>query len=814
MRNATDKQASALRSDTIFTSGMPISRQFKTLLRGSAAMIAAALAFSASPSFAQAGGQDSAASSPDDQADSRADNGQADDGVIVVTARRREEALLDVPVAVTALSRDDLANLQAQDLGGIQGAVPNLNLVQGRGSASSANIFIRGVGQPDALQTFDPAVGVYVDGVFLSRIQGALLTLTDVERVEVLRGPQGTLYGKNTIGGAVNIISRKPDLNDVTASGSFLYGSFDQTTVNGYVSVPLVSDTVALSVAGQYDNRDGIITDPLTGEDYNDRNNLTFRSILRVVPSDGVEISLSGDYTRQRNDLTLGSPTAPIIQTDFATGPNVLVPVNQFGPFNFESATSFTNDEGQALDHWGVALNATFALSDTLELVSISSYRDLEADFFIDIDATQFEIGDVFVGTDQRQYSQELQLRYSSDNLNGVFGVYYLNERVTSNQQAFADDLFAFGGFPISFTRLIDDVQQTDSYAAFGQLTYDINDYWAITAGLRYTYEERSYNRFTTTVSDLALLNGIDFSFPGDLPPPLNGDDTADFDAFTPSLTISYTPAPDRLIYASASRGFKSGGFNGRANSLADLTLFVDGAPELVTTFQPETVWTYEVGGKAAFLDGKVQVSAAAFYSDYENFQARVGGGVDGGAGVGVFPVLNAGELEIYGFEIEATVKPTKGLTLMGSLGYLEANYKEFNDGRRVPPQTFSCNPTGEEIVCDPAFAPPITARIGGDYSFSLGSADISLGGEARYVDAHFLSVDNREGLREDGYALLNAYVQASFDNGRYFIRGGARNLTDTLYRTDGQEFSSVGNIQTVYFGDPRTFTVTVGFNY
>ncbi|MEO1046517.1 MAG: TonB-dependent receptor [Pseudomonadota bacterium] len=785
------------------------TRRLRYRLLGGTAVAVAGLIGISSPAMAQQALPDAAPDAADDQA-SNAD----DDDIIVVTARRREESLLQVPVAVTALSQDDLADLQAQDLGGIQGAVPNLNLVQGRGSATSANIFIRGVGQPDALQTFDPAVGVYVDGVFLSRIQGALLTLSDVERVEVLRGPQGTLYGKNTIGGAVNIISRKPDLNEFTASGSFLYGSFDQTTINGYASVPLAEDAVALSVAGQYDNRDGIITNPLTGERFNDRDNLTFRSILRAQPSDSVELSLSGDYTRQRNALTLGSPTAPIIQTDFLTGPRVLVPANQFGPFDFESATSFTNGEGQELDHWGIALTANFQLSDSLELVSITSYRDLEADFFIDIDATQAEIGDVFVGIDQRQWSQELQLRYSSDRLNGVFGLYYLNERVDSDQQAFADDLFTFGGAPISFERLINDAQETDSYAVFGQLTYDISDYWAITAGLRYTYEEKRYNRFTTTVSDLALLNGIDFSFPDDLPPPLNGTDTQDFDAFTPSLTISYTPAPDRLLYASASRGFKSGGFNGRANSLADLTLFVDGAPQLVTTFEPETVWTYEIGGKASFLDGDVVVSAAVFYSDYQNFQARVGGGVDGGAGVGVFPVLNAGELEIFGFEIEATAKPIEGLTLATSLGYLDAQYNEFNDGRRVPPQSFSCNPTGQEIICEPAFAPPISARLAGDYTFSAGPADISFGGEVRYVDAHFLSVDNREGLREDGYALLNAYVQASFDDGRYFIRGGARNLTDTLYRTDGQEFSSVGNIQTVYFGDPRTFTITVGFNY
>lgn len=253
---------------------------------------------------------------------------------IIVSARRRDERLIDVPVAVSAYSQIDLERLQAIDLAGIQGTAPNLNIVQGRGSATSANIFIRGIGQPDALQTFDPAVGVYVDGVYLSRIQGALLSLGDVERIEVLRGPQGTLYGKNTIGGAVSIVSRKPDLNTVSANASALYGSYNQVLLNGYVSAPLVADKLALSVAAQWDKRDGLVTDPLTDRRYNDRDSLTARAMLRAKPTERLELILSGDYTRQRNALTLGYATAPLIQTDFALGAQVLVPANPYGAYD------------------------------------------------------------------------------------------------------------------------------------------------------------------------------------------------------------------------------------------------------------------------------------------------------------------------------------------------------------------------------------------------------------------------------------------------------------------------------------------------
>ena len=771
-----------------------------TIARAALLAGSASLASFAAPLAAQDSAADSAATV--------ADQAPAESGEILVTARRREERLIDVPVAVTAFNQADLQRIQAIDLSGLQAAAPNLNLVQGRGSAASANIFIRGLGQPDALQTFDPAVGIYVDGVYLSRIQGALLGLFDVERIEVLRGPQGTLYGKNTTGGAISIVSRKPDLDDFRAAGSALYGSYDQIVLNGYASAPLVTDRVALSLAGQWDKRDGLVTDPRTGRKYNDRDSLTARGILRVAATDRIELIASGDYNRQRNALTLGYATAPLLRTNFLLGAQSLVPAQPYGAYNYQASTSFTGNEGQRLDHWGASLTANVELSDAITLTSITAWRKLEPELFIDIDASQAELGDVFVGIDQRQFSQEVQLKWDTANFRGVFGLFYLNETIASHQEAYADDLFAFGAVPITFMRTIDDKQNTKSYAAFGQATYDLTDRLSITGGLRYTREDRSYDRVTTTASSLAGLNGLTFRFPGSLPAPFNLDNSATFDAWTPSATLSFKPGADSQIYASASRGFKSGGFNGRANSLADLTLVVNGAPRLVTNFEPETVWTYETGAKASFADGRVYLAANVFYSDFRNFQARVGGG-----GVGVFPVLNAGKMSIWGAEVEAVVKPTKAWTVRTSLGYLDAQYDEFNDGRRAP--AFSCNPTGTRITCEPAFAPPITFNVATDYRIGLGSAgSLTFGGDARFVDKHFLSVDNRPGLTEDGYWLVNAFARFDDASRRWYIQGGVRNLTDELYRTDGQEFSSVGNIQTVYFGDPRTYNVMVGFNF
>lgn len=779
-------------------------RAYALLSRVSIAASAAA-SLTAVPAYAQPANEATASSDAADE--------------IVVIARKREERAIDVPIAISALSAAQLEKQGASTLSGLQGSVPNLNIVQGRGSSSSANLFIRGIGQPDALQTFDPAVAVYVDGVYLSRIQGALLNMFDVQRVEVLRGPQGTLYGKNTIGGAVNVISRKPDLNQLRGEAAFTYGRFNETTAKGYVSAPLVPGSVALSLAGVYDNRDGIVTDPRTGKKYNDRNNLSLRGILRAQASDRVEVLLAGDYTRQRNALTLGYATAPLVGFDYnatftALTPFVISAAQPYGPYAYKASTSFTNGEGQKLDHWGASGTINAELSNTLTLTSITAYRRLLSKNYVDIDATQAKVGDVFVNVRQHQFSQELQLKVDAGKLKGVVGAYYLNEHINSHQEAYADSYLRYVGTPLNFLRTIDDEQDTKSYAAFGQLTYDLTDRLAFTAGLRYTHETKKYFRTTTATTTSPVFAAINivsrFTFPNSLPAPLNTVDRASFDAWTPSFTLSYKPTAQTLVYASASRGFKSGGFNGRANALADLTQSINGTNVVVTTFRPENVWTYEVGAKGSFADGRVVLSADVFRSDYKDFQARVGGGNTGLTG-GSFPVLNAGKLKIQGVEFEAMVKPWSALTLTASMGYLDAQYQEFNDGRRAP--AFSCNPTGAKIICKPAFAPPITFRAGGDYRIPIGAAaSLSLGGDVRFVDKHWLSVDNRAGLFEDGYVVGNVYAQLDFD--KFYLRGMVKNAGDALYKTDGQEFSSVGNIQTVYYGDPRTWQITVGVRF
>jgi iron complex outermembrane receptor protein len=709
---------------------------------------------------------------------------------ITVTARRREEALQQVPIAVSAFSSEELQKLQATDLGGLQGTVPNLNLVQGRGSATSANVYIRGIGQPDALQTFDPAVGIYLNDVFISRIQGALFNLYDIERVEVLRGPQGTLYGKNTIAGAIRLISKKPP---DALSGNFEvgYGDYNRMDAKAYVGGP-VTDSLGASLAALYSKRDGIVEDVTTGREYNDIDTTAARGILSFEPSDTVDVSLALDYTRQRNALNLGRPEAPLIQVNLLGGVRVLQPAPT-GPWAFEARTSFTGDEGQELDHAGVALTVGWQVSDAWRLKSITGYRDLDVDNYVDIDASRWELGDVFVGVDQDQLSQEFQFLFDDGGrLNAVFGLYYLNENITSHQEAYADDFLTLGALPLTFLRTVDDDLDTDSYAIFGQGNWQFTDRLSAILGLRYTYESKDYFRTTSTFSNFAALVGT-FDYPDD----------ESWDAFTPSLGLDYQVTDDSLLYVSAGRGFKSGGFNGRANT-----------PGETGAYDPEYVWTYEIGSKNTLADGRMRLNGAVFYSDYTDFQARVSEVVDPNAPIPnfSFPVLNAAELDIWGAEVELLWLPVDGLTVQGQLGYLNADYAEFTETVRGPTGTpVERDRSGDE----PPFAPEWTARLGVSYEFGLAEHGwLTLAADASYRSKSWLSVDNREVLTQDDFALMNVLASWQSQSRTWRASAGVRNLTDEVYKTDAQEFSSVGNIQTAYYGDPRTWQLTLGYSF
>jgi iron complex outermembrane receptor protein len=769
------------------------------LVRASLLTVATAIALAATPALAQSVDQtnaDAAAQPPGPEATAAADNEGQDSatGEIVVTARRTEESLQRVPAAVSSFNERALDRLHATDTTALQGAVPNLNIVQGRGSSNATNIYIRGVGQPDALQTFDPAVGVYVDDVYLSRIRGNQLDLLDVERIEVLRGPQGTLYGKNTIGGALKFVSRRPG-QEFRANGSVSVGSYDQLDLKGSASGP-ITDTLSAGFAVMRSKRDGFVKDEVIDRRHNDKDSLGARGTLAFTPSPDVRIDLTADYSHDDAKLNVGRPLNNLVS---AFG-SVMVVDGLGEDYDWTGRTSPTLPNSTKLTHRGVAATGAVDLTDALTLKSITAFRKLDTDDFIDIDATQYEVGDVFVGVDQKQFSQEFQLAYSSERLSGVAGVYYLKEDVGSHQEAYGRDLFRLAGVPFfsSVLRTIDDDLTTKSYAAYGNASFEVVPTVRLSAGIRYTRETKAYDR-TTSV----FLSGAQAGPPF----PFVAKDT--WKDTSPMASVDWQVLPSTMVYARIAKGFKSGGFNGRANSPAE-----------ATDYEPETVWSYE-GGFKTNIASQLRVNGAIFHNDYRDFQARVSD-VEDDPIVGVpgarLSVLNAGKLRIRGAELEAAWTPIERLLIDGQLGYLDAEYKEFVDLRF---------PGGSRAFQTPAFSPKWTLRLGTQYGFDLGgTGSLTVGGQARYRSRTALSVDNTfingsvgtttevPGLFQPGYWLYDARVVWEDSSKRFAVGVYGQNLTDKAYKTDAQEFSTVGQIRTVYYGAPRTVTLRLTARY
>ncbi len=697
---------------------------------------------------------------------------------VIVTATRREQTIQEVPMSVSAFTGEQLAQLQADNLNSIQGAVPNLNLVKGRGSNSSVNIFIRGVGQPDALQTFDPAIGLYLDDVYMSRIQGGMFKLYDIERVEVLRGPQGTLYGKNTPGGAIRLITKTPG-QEFESQAGVLFGNYGRFQAKGYVSGP-VSDTFSLGFSVLYDEHDGFVTDPSDGRKYNDEDTIVTRLKGNWDVSDDVNIVFSADYTKEDVAMSLGRAEAALLSIDLGTGLPVLLQPAPTGKWNFETVTDMGDLGGQKTDNYGGNVTLNWDINDRTSFKSITAYRKLQSDLYIDIDASEWSLGNVFVGIDQSQFSQEFQLLGDNgENLNWVAGLYYLNEKVPSHQDAWADNFLLFFGVPITYMRTVDDDLNTKSYAAFGQVDWQFADRWTLGAGVRFTYEKKDYFRTTSTFTNLL----------GNADPAYTFDDSDHWSDWTPTFTLDYDMNDNVRLYGRLSNGFKSGGFNGRANLPSDKG-----------SFDPETVWSAEIGAKTIMADGKFQANYAVFASKYDDFQARVsiGEGLEAS-----LPVLNAATLDIWGAEAEFIWAPTDALQFNSQIGYLNSTYGD---------EGFS---GADGVEDEPAFSPKWTARFAGIYTFFLsGGSTLSLNAAASYRDSMWLGVDNLVTLWESDYWVLDAFISWTSQEGKWNVIAGIKNAGDKEYKVDGQEFRSVGNIQTAYYGDPRTYTLSLNYKF
>ncbi len=748
-----------------------MARTLMTTLKGGAAV--AALMISA-PTLAQTQQDEQVAAAADDQANPTA----LSSGEIVVTARRRAENLQDVPISVTALSGEALEDRGATDLTAVTQQTPNTTLQIARGSNSTLIGFIRGVGQQDPLWGFEPGVGLYLDDVYVARPQGAVLDIFDIERIEVLRGPQGTLYGRNTIGGAVKYVTRRLG-DDFRGRVRASYGSYNQIDLVGSVAAPLGN---GLSVGGAvaWLQRDGYGTNINTGNEHYNKDVLAARASIEFEPTADLFFRIAGDYVRDRSNARhghrlLGFNNLPAYQ-----------------PLADEYDTNAGAGDENEVETRGISLTGEWSVSPTLTFKSITAYRDGETNGQIDFDGTPAPTLDIPAFYEDDQFTQEVQLVYEGDRLQGVAGIFYL-------------DGYAAGAFDTvlgnaGITILSSGNVNTRSIAGFADFSYSLSDQWRVSLGGRYTVDDRE-----ATVLRRTYLGLISPFFGGTARNPLvtNTNYTNDRTdkQFTPRASISYLPTPDLTVYASYSQGFKSGGFDMRGD--ASLT------PGTVNGYEPETVDAYELGLKAYALDRRVYLSLAGFYSDYQNQQVTVQ--VPVGANVASF-VNNAADSRIWGLEAEARVNFTDAFSLAMMFGYLNADF------RRV----ITFDPiTRQEVdvsnIWDFQNSPEFTFAVSPTYVADLGSAGtLSFTPSLSYrSDYQQFEVPNLL-LDEDGYTLVDAAVVWTSADQRFQVSAVGRNLADERYRIGGYNFPGAlfGNSVVAFYGPPRTFTVSAEIRF
>ncbi|MBF7010418.1 TonB-dependent receptor [Novosphingobium resinovorum] len=745
----------------------------------------------------------------------------AEGGDIIVTARRREERLVDVPIAVSSFSGDQLAKSGAVDITEIANVSPNVTLEPSRGTNSTLSAFIRGVGQQDPVSGFEQGVGIYLDDVYLNRPQAAVLDIYDVERIEVLRGPQGTLYGRNTIGGAVKYVTKQlPQEFSFKVKGT--YGSYDQADLIATASAP-VSDLIRVGGSVARLSRGGFGKNLTTGQDNYNKDIWAGRASVDIGGyGEPVLIRISGDYTKDKSNARGGHRLIP----GYVSGAPVLDDVYD--------TRGGLNDPRQVVEAYGLAINATAELTDALTFRSISSWRKDNSASPIDFDALPAVDVDVPAYYRNEQLSQEVQLLWDDGGMvQGLLGAYYLTAKADTD---FDVRLFTALNGLTAFTRANVD---TNTFAIFGDFTFDFTEQLSLAVGGRYTWDERK-----AQILRQNYLGGGSPVFGGaGVPlgaPSTNFSGNAKFDKFTPRASLSFKPTPDHNIYASYSQGFKGGGFDPRGVGV-NAPAATPGAPtdaEIADylSFQPETVDSYEVGYKGNFFGGGLYIAAAGFYMDYKDVQ------IPGSAGctVGGLPtfcgvITNAGKARFKGFELEANARLGRDLmasgdrlSLSGALGYIDAQYKEYI-------ANIASTPTDVAQYRKVQNTPKWTASGTLAYSTPVGGGDLDLSTTYSYRSKVYQFEIPNPYLDQKGFGLLDASIVYTAPGGRWSLGVHGKNLFDKRYKTSGYTFLATNPVTgalltapngrfipslgtegtlTAYYGNPRQVFATATLEF
>ncbi|MDE2295883.1 MAG: TonB-dependent receptor [Gammaproteobacteria bacterium] len=740
---------------------------------------------------------------------------------IVVTARRRREDVQNVPIAVTALTGHELELRDVTSLADLGSFVPNVKISADRATSSTINVYIRGVGQSDPLWGFDPSVGVYIDDVYLARPQAALLDVYDVQRIEVLRGPQGTLYGKNTIAGAIKYVTRDI-VGPPSLKASITGGTYGERDVKLSGSMPLIADHLyaGLAVAdvhhdgyGHVVAQAGAAPSPYNsiGQDVSNYDVLAARANVTATWGASSKLRITADTTQDHSNASGGqrltSAYAPALDSRYDTRTDM--PVNQ--------DRYFRN---------GLAAVYTQSLTDRLALKVIGAYREGHGRQFIDfeeLDANLFQVPALYR---ERQASGEAKLTYTSGLLKAVGGVFYMNSSACGAYNASIGVLVPVYG--LFLTSLVDGCVQTRSTAFYADTTWKLTDRLNLDAGVRWNQDRKTatvYQAQYASVAPTQLLPNETFFDAATAPPGFflfpsatagvltNYTATRTFPNVSPRLGFDYHFTPRVMAYVSYSKGFKSGGFDMRGNA----ALY----PQTKTGYGSETADSYEIGVKSTLRHDTLLLDLTLFYDPYKNAQIGVQQFVDsGGVPQNVTAVLNAGKQINQGVEIESAWKPIAPLTLGLNVGYLDSNYQDFLVGCTA--FTAGCTANSPPVnVADqnrPINAPAWTVSTNAMYTWELGSGNLlaRVGWDWR----SFTKVANTTPSVTDqpAYGLVDAGLAYTTRGGTWRFAIDGKNLLDRWYRVAGYDFGSTGLLggvsQIGFYGPPRTFDATVQYRY
>lgn len=695
---------------------------------------------------------------------------------ILVEATRRAEDLQRVPLAVTALGTEQIANLQIDETQDIGANVPNLQTYTVTAGAQALQLHARGASvQNPGFNTSESPVGFYVDDVYHGRLASINLDLNDVERIEVLRGPQATLYGRNTMAGAVKIISRAPG-DELYAKASVGVGDYDTTKVKGAIGGPIIEGALAASLAFVYDKRDeGWIDNPITGDELGEYENKIGRVKLHYYGIENLDATLSVWGVDADNDGYNGIPYQPFGQSS---------PSSPLGKFYDNFSPGGTSD-GKSQQH-GFTLDLNYDFG-ALTVRSITALLNIDDDFAFDLAGGGFlgipGAAGLLVNSDSNMdtWSQELQLLGTNfnDKLSWIAGFYYLNEN--------GDQKYSGLALPvIDFLEKTD--TDTDSYSVYGEGTWQFTDRLGATVGLRWTKDEKDYRIGCQTGP-----GGGDTCVPTTTGTTVRLDEN--YDEWTPKFGLDYQINDKWLSYLTVGKGFQAGGFQ---------TLCFGNLQCADADYDPQTVWSYEAGFKGDMLDDTVRLNAAIFYAAYDDIQQTVLTPVLDGTGTPIpgfvtFPTDNVGDVDVWGIELETYWTPIDGLNVFGTLGYMDADDVKFTDN------------AGNRVSRELPSNPDLGVRLGFDYTRELNSAvSLFFGADMNYSDNYFSEVTNA--LRIDDIMRANGFIGIGQPEGRWQLVLTGKNLSAEDDNVSGIFAPGFTNIRTVL--PPRTYMVTLKVAY